>query len=223
MIPMMKGTALSEKLLTSSDLADLEIRSLSGTTTNEDIQHLLATCRHFLSGGNGDSSPNPTASSIPEAAVPELIQSNGDTVEIYTDGACQGNPGPGGWSAIIKAGSVQRELSGGDPDTTNNRMEMMAAIEALKLLDGRCQVVLTTDSEYFQKGMTQWIQTWKKNGWRTSDKEPVKNKDLWLELDDLNQKHEIKWEWVRGHNGHAENERCDELARNAVPTGFDQP
>ncbi len=213
-------TRLSDKLLTIADLTDIETRSLSGPLSSDDIQLLIATCRHFLSDTNGGSSLAPGS---PDATCPDLIHVNGDTVEIFTDGACENNPGPGGWGAIIKAGSVQRELSGGEPDTTNNRMEMIGAIEALKCLDDRCQVVLTTDSQYLRNGITKWIHGWKKNGWRTSDKKPVKNKDLWVDLDELNQKHEIEWKWVRGHNGHPENERCDELARNAILTGSDQP
>jgi hypothetical protein len=145
---------MKEQILTPPDLAALETRALSGTLTNEDIQLLLVTCRHFLSGANGDSSPNPTNPSTSEAAVPELIQSNGARVEIFTDGACQNNPGLGGWGAIVKVGSIPRELSGGDPDTTNNRMEMMAAIEELKVLDGRCKAILTTDSQHLRNGIT---------------------------------------------------------------------
>jgi ribonuclease HI len=206
---------VKNKLLTNSDLADIETRFHSDALTNDDIQLLLATCRHFLSGTNGGSPSDPTTTVIPDAAIP-VIHANGDTVEIFTDGACEGNPGPGGWGAIIKVGSEQRDLSGGDRKTTNNRMEMMGAIEALKLLSEQCKVVLTTDSEYLVKGNTLWIDGWKKNAWRNSKKEPVKNQDLWRQLDELNQKHQIEWKWVRGHNGHPENERCDELARAAI-------
>jgi ribonuclease HI len=209
-------TRLSDKLLTNSDLADIETRLSSGTLTNDEIQLLISTCRHYLSGTNGGSSRNATTSSITEAVSPALVSSNGDTVEIFTDGACEGNPGPGGWGAIIKVKSVLKELSGGDPNTTNNRMEMIGAIETLKCLDGQCKVILTTDSQYLRNGITNWIHGWKKNGWRTSDKKPVKNQDLWQQLDELNQKHEIEWKWVKGHNGHRENERCDELAKGAI-------
>jgi len=136
-------------------------------------------------------------------------------VEIFTDGSCQPNPGPGGWGVVIKNGEVA-ELSGGDPDTTNNRMELTAAIEALKTLPLPSKVALTTDSQYLKDGITVWIHNWKRNGWRTSDKKPVKNADLWHELDALNQQHEVDWRWVRGHNGHPENERCDQLAHEAI-------
>jgi ribonuclease HI len=223
LIPTMKGFALSRKLLTISDLTDIEARAVSGPLTNDDTQLLIATCRYFLSGTNGGLSLALASSPISEASPPSLIHVNGDTVEIFTDGACEGNPGPGGWGAIVKVGSVQRELSGGEPDTTNNRMEMIGAIEALKLLSEQCKVVLTTDSEYLVKGITLWIDGWKKRSWRTSKKEPVKNQDLWRQLDELSHKHDIEWKWVRGHNGHLENERCDELARNAILTGSGQP
>ncbi|MFZ2448023.1 MAG: ribonuclease HI [Syntrophobacteraceae bacterium] len=138
-------------------------------------------------------------------------------VEIFTDGACQGNPGPGGWGAIIRAsGCKECEISGGAKLTTNNKMELTAAIEALKYLQQPSKGVLTTDSEYVQKGITVWILNWKRNGWKTATKKPVLNADLWRELDALNQQHEIDWRWVRGHNGHAENERCDQLANMAI-------
>lgn len=133
-------------------------------------------------------------------------------VEIFTDGACKGNPGPGGWGAILRLGDKERELSGGDVETTNNRMEMIAAIEALNALKRPCKVILTTDSVYLRDGITKWIHGWKKNGWRTSARKPVKNADLWQELEDATARHEIVWEWVKGHDGHPENERADELA-----------
>ncbi|MGV8074671.1 MAG: ribonuclease HI [Syntrophobacteraceae bacterium] len=138
------------------------------------------------------------------------------SVEIFTDGACQGNPGPGGWGAIVRNGGKERELSGGESMTTNNRMELAGVIEALKSLDAPSRVILTTDSQYVQKGITTWINSWKRNGWKTVAKQPVKNRDLWVELDALNQKHTIEWKWIKGHFGHRENERCDVLARNAV-------
>ena len=137
-------------------------------------------------------------------------------VEIFTDGACSGNPGPGGWGAILKAGTATKELSGGVSDTTNNRMEMLAAIKALSILKERCRVVLTTDSQYLRQGITQWIHGWKRNGWKTASKSPVKNKDLWQKLDKLMGEHDVTWEWVKGHAEHPENERCDELARMAI-------
>ena len=137
-------------------------------------------------------------------------------VEIYTDGACRGNPGPGGWGALLRYGGVERELCGGEPDTTNNRMELQAAIEGLKALTRPCQVDLTTDSEYVRNGITRWLEGWKKKGWKTSARKPVKNADLWLALDEENQRHEVSWHWVKGHSGHEENERADQLANRGI-------
>ncbi|MGH8272798.1 MAG: ribonuclease HI [Gammaproteobacteria bacterium] len=134
-------------------------------------------------------------------------------VEIYTDGACLGNPGPGGWAAILACGERRRELSGGEPATTNNRMELMAAIAALKALKRPCEVVLYTDSRYVMQGMTEWVARWQKNGWRTAAKKPVENRDLWQDLLAAAESHRIRWEWVRGHAGVAGNERADALAR----------
>ena len=135
-------------------------------------------------------------------------------VEIYTDGACSGNPGAGGWGAILRYGTIEKELSGGEDDTTNNRMELTAVIEALKALKKPCNVVLYTDSRYVMDGVNEWMPNWKINGWRTSNKKtPVKNIDLWQSLESLLENHKIKWVWVKGHNGHPENERVDKLAR----------
>jgi ribonuclease HI len=137
-------------------------------------------------------------------------------VTIFTDGACAGNPGPGGWAAILVSGERRRELSGFAPATTNNRMEMQAAIEALETLTERAEADLYTDSQYLRLGMQEWLAKWKRNGWRTSDKKPVKNADLWERLDALATSHHVRWHWVRGHAGHPENERCDELANEAI-------
>ena len=137
-------------------------------------------------------------------------------VEIFTDGACSGNPGPGGWGAILRAGDKERELCGGEALTTNNRMELLAAIGALEALKRRCAADLFTDSSYLRNGITQWIHSWRRNGWRTADKKPVKNADLWQRLDALAGQHDITWHWVKGHAGHPENERADELARIAM-------
>ncbi len=137
-------------------------------------------------------------------------------VEIFTDGACSGNPGPGGWGAILRYGSAEKELSGGEPETTNNRMELMAAIAALEALKEPCEVHLTTDSEYLRKGITEWIHGWKRNGWRTSGRKPVKNADLWQRLEEAAARHDVHWHWVKGHAGHEENERADALAREAI-------
>jgi len=141
-------------------------------------------------------------------------------VTIYTDGACSGNPGPGGWGAVLLSGTHRKEISGGDPHTTNNRMELTAAIEALKALNTRAQVDLYTDSTYVKKGITEWIDSWKKNGWkRRSGRRllPVKNADLWRKLDSLVASHDVTFHWVEGHAGNEENERCDELARRGIP------
>jgi ribonuclease HI len=139
-------------------------------------------------------------------------------VEIFTDGACSGNPGPGGWGAVLRYGETEKELSGGESPTTNNRMELMAAIAALESLRRPCQVTLSTDSTYVKDGITRWITGWKKNGWKTADKKPVKNVDLWQRLEAAVAPHQIRWEWVRGHSGHPENERADQLARDAIRT-----
>jgi ribonuclease HI len=133
-------------------------------------------------------------------------------VEIFTDGACRGNPGPGGWAALIRMGARERELSGGEPLTTNNRMELLAAIEGLKALKRPCRVRLTTDSNYVRDGITKWIHGWRRNGWRTADRKPVKNADLWQALLDAAEPHRVEWRWVKGHSGHAENDRVDDLA-----------
>ena len=133
-------------------------------------------------------------------------------IRAFTDGACSGNPGPGGWGAVLQFGDHERELHGGAPNTTNNRMELTAAIEALKALSEPCQVTLTTDSTYVKDGITQWLANWKRNGWKTAAKKPVKNQDLWQALDHESARHEIDWCWVKGHSGHPENERADRLA-----------
>ena len=138
-------------------------------------------------------------------------------VEIFCDGACSGNPGPGGYGSILRYGSIVKELNGGTKDTTNNRMEMTAAIEALRQLTRPCRVSITTDSQYLVKGMTEWIEGWQRKGWRNSKKEPVLNSDLWELLLDLTKPHTVQWLWVKGHAGHPENERCDELAREGIP------
>lgn len=137
-------------------------------------------------------------------------------VQIYTDGACSGNPGPGGWGAILVYGTVEKEISGGEDDTTNNRMEMMAAIEALNSLKSACKVDLYTDSTYVMKGLTEWLPGWKARGWKTADKKPVKNVELWQALEEAVSRHEVKWHWVKGHNGHEYNERADQLAVAAI-------
>jgi ribonuclease HI len=141
---------------------------------------------------------------------------NEKVVDIFTDGACRGNPGPGGWGALLRWGSTEKELFGGEPDTTNNRMELTAVIRALEALTRPVKARVHTDSTYVQQGITKWIHGWKKNGWKTSTKEPVKNADLWKALDEAARRHHVEWHWVKGHNGHAENERADRLANRGL-------
>lgn len=137
-------------------------------------------------------------------------------IEIFTDGACRGNPGPGGWGALLRYGEHERELFGGEPDTTNNRMELMAAIRALETLREPCDVDLTTDSEYVRKGISEWLPAWKARNWKTSDRKPVKNADLWQQLEQAAARHTVRWHWVKGHSGHDENERADQLANRGI-------
>jgi len=137
-------------------------------------------------------------------------------VEIYTDGACRGNPGPGGWGVVLRYGEHEKELYGGEPQTTNNRMELMAAIMGLESLKRPCSVELTTDSVYVRSGITEWLPNWKKRGWKTSARKPVKNIDLWQRLDEAVQAHKVSWHWVKGHSGHPENERADQLANRGI-------
>jgi ribonuclease HI len=144
-----------------------------------------------------------------------MIKKN--TVVIYTDGACSGNPGPGGWGSVLMYNGHRRELSGGDAGTTNNRMEMMAVIQALESLKRPCGVIIYTDSVYVMKGMMEWIEQWKKRDWKTAAKKPVKNVELWQRLEQAISRHEVQWQWVKGHSGVPENERADELARSAIP------
>ncbi len=139
-----------------------------------------------------------------------------ERVEIWTDGACSGNPGPGGWGALLRYRDVEKELSGGERDTTNNRMELMAAIRALESLKRSCRVHLTTDSNYVRQGITEWLPRWQRNGWKTASKKPVKNADLWKRLHEAATHHDVEWSWVKGHSGHPENERADRLATEAI-------
>lgn len=141
-------------------------------------------------------------------------------IEIFTDGACRGNPGPGGWGALLRHGSTEKELYGGEPDTTNNRMELTAAIRGLQSLKEPCRVRLTTDSQYVRSGITSWLAGWKKKGWKTAARKPVKNVDLWQALDEQNQRHEVEWHWVKGHSGHRENDIADELANRGIDELF---
>lgn len=144
------------------------------------------------------------------------MNKDNNTVEIFTDGACRGNPGPGGWGAVLRYGDRERELYGGEAHTTNNRMELLAAIRALEALTRPCRVQLTTDSQYVRKGITEWLPNWKRKQWKTAAGKPVKNADLWRELDELAGRHQVDWHWVRGHTGHPENERADQLANRGI-------
>ena len=137
-------------------------------------------------------------------------------VEVFTDGACRGNPGPGGWGVLLRYGDVEKTLHGGEPDTTNNRMELMAAIRGLEALSRSCEVVLTTDSQYVRQGITSWLEGWKRKGWKTASKQPVKNQDLWQLLDQQASRHKVDWQWVKGHSGHRENEIADQLANRGI-------
>lgn len=139
-----------------------------------------------------------------------------DTVEIFTDGACRGNPGPGGWGVVLRYKGKEKTLYGGEAETTNNRMELTAAIKALEAITRPCHIILTTDSQYVRQGITQWIHNWMKNGWRTADRKPVKNADLWQALQANIESHDIEWRWVKGHSGHPENERADALANQGI-------
>jgi ribonuclease HI len=139
-------------------------------------------------------------------------------VDIFTDGACSGNPGPGGWAAILRSGEHEKEISGGERETTNNRMELMAVIKALEALKKPSPVFIHTDSRYVMDGLTKWLPRWKANGWKTADKKPVKNSELWRALEEATLRHDVVWRWVAGHSGHAENERADQLARQAIPS-----
>ena len=151
--------------------------------------------------------------------MPRLSKSK--IVEIYTDGACSGNPGPGGWGALMRYNGHEKELNGGEAETTNNRMEMMAVIQALNALKRRSTVELYTDSKYVMQGITEWLEGWKAKGWKTASKKPVKNQDLWQDIDEAIAKHDITFHWVKGHAGHPENERADELARAGIPSSCD--
>lgn len=145
-----------------------------------------------------------------------MTANRNDIVEIYTDGACRGNPGPGGWGALLRYKGKEKSLYGAEPATTNNRMELTAAIMALEELKRHCKVRLTTDSQYVMKGITEWLPNWRRRGWKTADRQPVKNADLWQRLDEAAKRHQVEWAWVRGHNGHPENELADQLANQAI-------
>ncbi|MBI5937249.1 MAG: ribonuclease HI [Betaproteobacteria bacterium] len=150
-----------------------------------------------------------------------MTEEQGTVVDLYTDGACKGNPGPGGWGALLRFGDREKELFGGEADTTNNRMELTAVIEGLRSLKRACKVRVHTDSQYVQKGISEWLANWRRRGWRTSEGKPVKNQDLWQALDELARGHEVEWHWVKGHAGHIENERADVLANRGVLKGME--
>ncbi len=206
------------RLLSPRELDAIEERHKKGRLKPDDVERLIYSVRRLrenmarLKKVGAETVEDKSEGGSREKALSE----RGVRAKVFTDGACRGNPGPGGWGAILRVQGRERELSGGAPYTTNNRMEMTAVIEALKALPEGSDVVLTTDSQYVQKGITQWIKNWKRNGWKNAAGEPVKNADLWWELDRLSQRHSMKWHWVRGHSGHRENERCDELARKEI-------
>lgn len=208
---------MPRKMLSIEEINEIEERFRQGTATERDIDRLLYTIRRLLPDGAQQERPGRTAKTTKNKHSREKVASQlQQTIAIFTDGACAGNPGPGGWGAIIRTANQEQEMSGGEPRTTNNKMELTAAIEALKNLSSPSHVILTTDSQYVRKGITEWIKRWKVNGWRNASKQPVKNAELWRQLDELNQKHTVEWRWVAGHTGHPENERCDELARRAI-------
>ncbi len=207
--------------LTASGVDAIKKRLESGGVTDEDVERLIYTVRELLEGAAPKSRAKKMDAPLDQAAVGpasevEAAPAGLGLIEIFTDGACERNPGPGGWGAIVRSNGSEKKLSGGETHTTNNRMELTGVIEALKTLPPGCDITITTDSQYVQKGITQWIHKWKRNGWKTVDKRPVLNADLWNALDALTQKHRIKWAWTRGHVGHPENEECDRLARNAI-------
>lgn len=208
---------MADKILSLQEIAEIEQRLRQGAVTKQDVERLLATVRRLVKNVPRSKNAEPATHTIHDKiSVPRSNAGSEPLVEIFTDGACAGNPGPGGWGALIRSAGQEQELSGGAPHTTNNRMELTAAIEALKHLPAPCRATLTTDSQYLRKGITQWIKNWKVNGWKNASKQPVKNAELWRELDELNRRHSIDWRWVRGHIGHPENERCDALARRAI-------
>jgi ribonuclease HI len=165
---------------------------------------------------SGGMPPRVAQSATGQPAVDRVLPSD-QVVEIYTDGACKGNPGRGGWGAILRYGTVEKELCGGERTTTNNRMELTAVIAALEALKRPSRVLITTDSQYVKRGVTEWMAAWKRNGWRTASHEPVKNRDLWERLDQVMTGHQVAWHWVKGHAGHNENERADRLANQGIP------
>ncbi len=190
-----------------------------------EVHWLVETLYKALSGLASTSPPNRKEAKADEGQAdgnksPSFEEAESpDAVEIFSDGACSGNPGGGGWAAILRWGDREKELAGSAPHTTNNRMELTAVIQAFKELHRPARVTVYTDSQYLQKGMTSWIHSWKRKGWITSNRQPVKNADLWRSLDELTTKHQVKWEWVAGHSGHPENERCDALAKEAMMKG----
>lgn len=190
-----------------------------GSSSKENLRPFHRPLRPLLTGTGNLPAVNAHPTGIPvwdRQFRRTMTRKKEHIVEIFADGACSGNPGPGGYGAILKYGPKIKEISGSEPETTNNRMEMMGLIEALRQLKRPCKIRVVTDSTYLKKGMTEWIRGWIKRNWQTSQKKPVLNRDLWEELLKLSHPHQIEWEWVRGHQGHPENERCDQLAREAI-------
>jgi ribonuclease HI len=212
---------VKREILTPQEIEDIQVRCAQGDARCEDVALLMRALQLAVEQRDHWRREWEKVSGVATEKAhrkPEKQDrpARHGVVEIFTDGACQGNPGPGGWAAILKYGDKTKELWGFEPHTTNNRMELTAVAEALKALRTPCTVIATTDSQYVKNGVTQWIHTWKRNGWLTSTKKPVKNIDLWKVLDEFNNKHSVTWRWVRGHAGHPENERCDMLARMAI-------
>lgn len=212
--------------LTPEEIDGLELRLQAGENVSlDEARRLLLTLRIALENNSCGPPAEGSVRRRKPARKPSLTehqlpapdtQENIDVVEIFTDGACRGNPGPGGWGAILRSKGREKEISGNERYTTNNRMEMKAVIEALKQLRKPSKVVIHTDSQYVKNGISSWLPKWKRNGWVTSTKQPVKNAELWRSIDELCNKHSVRWVWIPGHSGHPENERCDQLARSAI-------
>lgn len=220
---------MRRKRLSEEEIENLEKKAGAGSFTSQDAKRVIDALKQALEDRDywrrewealtGEGPALDKEKTRRPSKKAKETPSSGE-VEIFTDGACRDNPGPGGWAAVLRYGDHEKDLSGFDPNTTNNRMELTAVLEALKALRRPSRATITTDSQYVKNGITQWIHTWKRNGWQTSTKKPVKNVDIWKSLDEQAARHTITWQWVRGHVGHPENERCDRLARQAIDDGL---